>query len=66
MGNFLGSFLLGITMYVSGFVLVIVFGRTMPALAVIMGFVASVAFISVSLGPAAHIYGTWSQELEAA
>ena len=53
-------------MYVSGFVLVILFGRTMPVLAVIMGFVASVAFISVSLGPAAHIYGTWSQELEAA
>ncbi len=45
---------------------VFVFGRTMPAMAVIMGFVMYVAFISVSLGAAAHIYGTLSKELDAA
>jgi len=63
---FWGSFLLGITMYVIAFVLFFVFGRTMPVMAVIMGFVMYVAFISVSLGAAAHIYGTLSKELDAA
>ncbi len=64
--GFWGSFLLGITMYVIAFVLFFVFGRTMPVMAVIMGFVMYVAFISVSLGAAAHIYGTLSKELDAA
>jgi len=53
-------------MYVIAFVLFFVFGRTMPAMAVIMGFVMYVAFISVALGAAAHIYGTLSKELDAA
>ncbi len=62
---FWGSFLLGITMYVIAFVLFFVFGRTMPAMVVIMGFVMYVAFISVSLGAAADIYGVLSPELDA-
>jgi len=63
---FWGSFLLGITMDVIGLVLFVVIGKTMPALALLMGFALYVAFMSVSLGAAAHIYGTLSKELDPA
>lgn len=61
---FWGSFLLGVTIYVIALIIFALFARTSPFLLVLTGMVAYVAFIAISLGAAAHIYGVLSQELD--
>lgn len=57
---FWGGLILAITMYVIVLVVFLIFARISPALVVVFGFAAYVAFISVSLGAGAHIYGVLS------